>query len=194
MPLLLYLHGYNSSPLSFKAVATRDWFARHAPEVEVLIPGVPPFADQAMRQIAALIEARLPEQVWLMGSSMGGFFAAALAERYGLKAVLINPAVNPSRGLHNWVGENANYHTGATWHFAESDIQPFRDLENGPPAEAENYRVLLQSGDEVLDYRDALQHYSQCHLVVEQGGDHSFVDFERHLPAIYQFLTNSLNN
>ena len=96
MPTLLYLHGFNSSPESKKALQTEQWFANYAPDIEFVCPQLPPFANQAMELLSRLIEQRLPDPVYLVGSSMGGFLANCLVERYGVKAVLINPAVSPT--------------------------------------------------------------------------------------------------
>ena len=96
MPMLLYLHGFNSSPESKKALQTRDWCAEKAPYLTFVCPALPPFVEPAMDILRSLIEQQLPESVYLIGSSMGGFFATCLAEQYNLRAVLINPAV--SRG------------------------------------------------------------------------------------------------
>ena len=188
MPLLIYIHGFNSSPQSHKAIQTERWFAENVPDIQFCCPTIPPFADQALSLLRDQIEHYLPQPVYLIGSSMGGFFATCLAEQYNLKAVLINPAVNPARGLHKWVGENANYHTGETWHFEHQHIAPYREIDPGELKNKNNYLVLLQSGDEVLDYRDAVERYQGCEVILEQGGDHSFVGYERHLPTVQRFF------
>ena len=193
MPLLIYIHGFNSSPDSLKAQQTRHWFQHNAPHVDVVIPKIPPFAAQAMALLQPLVENNGAQPVYVMGSSMGGFFASCLVERYQLKGVLINPAVDPSRGLANWVGENANYHTGEKWIFEPEHIEEYRALEGKMPADPKKYLLLLQTGDEVLDYRSAQQRYKNSHLVIEQGGDHSFVGYQQHLPQIYRFLTSEHN-
>ena len=188
--MLLYLHGFNSSPQSKKAVQTRNWLRDNAPEMQFCSPQLPPFAASAMTLLTQIIEDRLPNPIYLVGSSMGGFFATCLAEHYGLRAVLINPAVNPGRGLHDWLGENRNYATGESWVFEPHHIDEYLDLQPSQIKFKENYKLLLQTGDEVLDYRDAQHHYQGCQIITEQQGDHSFVNYQRHLQANYQFLVN----
>lgn len=193
MPTLLYLHGFNSSPESAKARQTQQWFGQNAPEIEFICPSLPPYADQAMAQLCEIVEARLPEPVFVIGSSMGGFFASCLAERYAeLGAVLINPAVSPDRGLDKWLGENSNYHSGETWLFEEHHIDEYQRWDPAAIKNKNNYLVLLQSGDEVLDYRDAEQRYQGCKIILESGGDHSFIDYHRHLETIHQFLLSTV--
>lgn len=195
MPTLLYLHGFNSSPESAKAQQTQQWFGKNAPGIEFICPSLPPYADQAMALLCEIVEARLPEPVFLIGSSMGGFYANCLAERYAefaIGAVLINPAVSPARGLDKWLGENSNYHSGEKWLFEQRHIEEYHRWDPTAIKNTNNYLLLLQSGDEVLDYRDAEQRYQGCQIILESGGDHSFIDYHRHLETIHQFLVSTV--
>ena len=189
MPTLLYLHGYNSSSQSKKAVQTQYWLAANAPHVQFICPDLPPFAVSAVDMLNSIVEAHQSETVFVVGSSMGGFFATCLAEQYGLRGVLINPAVNPTRGLSRWIGENTNYMTGEKWVFEPRHVDEFLHLETKIINHKSDYLVLLQTGDEVLDYRDAQNYYSDAKIIIEQGGDHSFIDYDQHLATIHQFLT-----
>ena len=189
MPILLYLHGYNSSSQSKKALQTKQWLALNAPHIKFVCPDLPPFAKSAVDTLSSIIEAHQPGSVFVVGSSMGGFFASYLMEQYDLRGVLINPAVNPTRGLANWIGENTNYMSGEKWLFEPHHIDEFRELESKRITLKSNYLVLLQTGDDVLDYRDAQIHYAGAKIIIEQGGDHSFIDYDQHLAKIHQFLT-----
>ena len=190
MSMLLYLHGFNSSPQSKKALETGRWMKLNTPDIEFCCPQLSPYASEAMDTLKALVEAYLPEPVYLVGSSMGGFFATCLVEQYNLPAVLINPAVNPSSGLHSWLGENRNFITGERWFFEPQHIEQYRDLNPQQIKCQKNYKILLQTGDEVLDYRHAQRRYKGCAIETEVGGDHSFVDYQQHIPAILKFLTH----
>ncbi len=191
MPALLYLHGFNSSPESAKAQQTRQWFAQNAPEIEFVCPELPPYADRAMALLRDIIIPRLSQPLFVIGSSMGGFYATCLVEQFdegNISAVLINPAVSPARGLHKWLGENHNYHSGEKWLFEPRHIDEYQRCDPQQIKNQKKYLVLLQSGDEVLDYRDAQQRYAGCKIILESGGDHSFIDYHRHLKTIHQFL------
>ena len=190
MSMLLYLHGFNSSPQSKKALETGRWMKLNTPDIEFCCPQLSPYASEAMDTLKALVEDYLPEPVYLVGSSMGGFFATCLVEQYNLPAVLINPAVNPSSGLHSWLGENRNFITGERWFFEPQHIEQYRDLNPQKIKCQKNYKILLQTGDEVLDYRHAQERYKGCAIETEVGGDHSFVDYQQHIPAILKFLTH----
>lgn len=190
MSMLLYLHGFNSSPQSKKAIETERWLQLNAPNIKFFCPQLSPYASRVMQSLVELIEAYLPQPVYLVGSSMGGFFATCLSEQYNLPAVLINPAVNPGSGLHSWLGENSNFMTGERWVFEPRHIEEYNDLNPQQIKRLPNYKILLQTGDEVLDYRHAQNRYKGCAIETEVGGDHSFVDYQQHLPAILKFLTH----
>lgn len=188
MPTLLYLHGFNSSSQSKKALQTQHWLAVNAPEVEFVCPDLPPFADQAFAIIESVVKACKDKKMVVIGSSMGGFYATCLIERYNMPGVLINPAVSPARGLNSWIGENKNYITGEKWVFEKRHVIEFEMLDPLVIRQSKNYMVLLQTADEILDYRDAQTRYQGARLVIEEGGDHSFMHYEQHLPDIYEFL------
>ena len=190
MAMLLYLHGFNSSPQSRKAIETEQWMQFNAPQIQFFCPQLSPYASEVMATLKPLVEAYIPEPMYLLGSSMGGFFATCLAEQYNLPAVLINPAVNPSSGLHSWLGENSNFMTGERWIFKPKHIEQYSDLDPKYIKRQQNYKLLLQTGDEVLDYRHAQKRYEGCAVETEVGGDHGFVDYQRHIPAILKFLTH----
>ena len=194
MSMLLYLHGFNSSPQSKKAIETQRWMVKNTPAIKFICPQLSPYASDVMSELRLIVEAYLPQPIFLVGSSMGGFFATCLAEQYNLPAVLINPAVNPGSGLHSWLGKNENFMTGERWIFEPEHIEEYVSLNPEKIERKQNYKLLLQTGDEVLDYRLAQHHYQGCHIETETGGDHSFVDYQRHLPANMEFLTNVHKN
>ncbi len=191
---LLYLHGFNSSPQSHKARATADWFARHRPEVRFHCPGLSPYPRRALATLEAVLADIASPSMLVMGSSMGGFYATWVAACCDCRAVLINPAVRPWRGRDYLLGEQANFHSGETYLFEQRHIDDFALAAVDRVARPERFMVLLQTGDEVLDYRPAVDQYRGAHLVVEEGGDHGFQDYERHLPAINEFWTRESND
>ena len=188
---LIYIHGFNSSPASLKAKQTEAWLVENAPEIPFYCPALSSLPDEACEQLQTLIES-LQEPIGLIGSSMGGYYATWLGEKYGLKSVLINPAVRPYEFMEEYLGENANYHTGERYTLEPRHVLMAKELEVSIIKKPINYWVLLQTGDEVLDYHQAETRYAGCPLTIEQGGDHSFQGYEQHLPAIIDFLQLSL--
>ena len=191
MTHILYLHGFLSSEQSTKAVATQRYFAEHHPDVVLHTPRLTNYPTRLQPQLEALVaqEPKLLEQgVRVIGSSMGGFLATWLTERFGGKAVLINPAVRPYELLQGYLGEHQNPYTGENFSLVAEDIDALVALDTPRVSRPENYRVLLQTGDETLNYREAETKYAGSDLVIEQGGDHSFTSYESHLSDLYGFL------
>jgi predicted esterase YcpF (UPF0227 family) len=148
-------------------------------------PALPPLASQAIREI----ESGLPKgAVCFLGSSLGGFYATYLAEKHGAKAVLINPAINPHLGLRAYLGPQKNLHTGEPYELTEAHLREWQALQV-PHVTPSRYLLLVETGDEVLDYREAVQHYAGAEQVVVQGGDHSLQSFPDHLPRILEFAS-----
>ena len=193
MQHILYLHGFLSSPKSIKAQATKAYFEKHHSDVTLHIPELSNLPSKVESQLLALIEstpALLEGGLKLIGSSMGGYLSTFLLEKFGGKAVLINPAVRPYELLQSFIGEHENPYSKEKFEIVASDMDVIKALEASSLSAPERYKVLLQTEDETLDYRLAEEKYAQSQLVIEQGGDHSFVGYENHLPAIAQFLLN----
>ncbi len=185
-PSIVYIHGFNSTPASFKAQQVRKaWLQLGLPQQQLLIPELHHHPQQAMAQLHAAI-AQL-EQPVLIGSSLGGYYATYLAQRYHLKALLINPAVRPHALFRDFTAEQINHYSGERWLLTEAHVQALAALEVAAPADAERFRVWLQTGDETLNYCLAEQYYAGCSVQIEQGGDHGFQGFAEHLPALFSF-------
>ncbi len=187
-PVLLYLHGFNSSPASWKAQALARFIDAHALAIDYRVPRLPFVPADAMSALVAEVESlAMDRRVVLVGSSMGGFYASCLAERFALRAVLINPAVHPHKLLRDYLGENRNFHDGLVQNLDEQHISQLRALER-PLRQAGAYWVLVQTGDETLDYRLATARYRAHRMTIAPGGSHGFDDFEQFIPAILAYL------
>ncbi len=185
---LLYLHGFNSSPESHKAQLVTQYL-REKNCLDLLIcPQIPVVPLEARAFLEQLVEDTLQEhELSFVGSSLGGYYATYLAEKYSGTAVLINPSVKPYVTLSAYLGENNFYFEDEVWAFNEEHIQQLRDMDVETIAHAERYLVLLQTGDETLDYREAELMYKDAQCIIEQDGDHAFTNLERHLARIMQF-------
>jgi len=185
---LIYLHGFNSSPQSHKSRALSAYMADRGLLDRLISPAIPPVPAEAMVMLVDLYESnRCHGEVAVAGSSLGGFYATYLAERFNARAVLINPAVRPHLLLKKYLGENKNYYTSEHWMLEQAHIEQLRQLDVEHITRPERYLLMLQKGDETLDYRQALEKYCNCPVVLEEGGDHSFVGFENHIEQILKF-------
>lgn len=184
---ILVIHGFNSSPQSLKAQITRQYMQIMHPEVEVLCPQLASNPCAAIKQLCDIIEDDNHCQWYLTGSSLGGFFATYLAAKYQLKAVLINPAVKPYDLVDDILGEHSNPYTGEVYQVTVAHMQQLKLYERDK-IDRKSFFVMVQTGDEVLDYQHAVDKYQQCRLEVQQGGDHSFINFAKMLPNIVNFF------
>ena len=188
--MLLYIHGFNSSPQSDKGVITAEYIANHFPQLSFFQPQLPSAPKDAMALLIDIVEREKAkgEPLHFIGSSLGGYFASYLAETYGGKAVLINPAVTPFELFDEFLGSQYNPYTDETYEVLPADKQEVALYDTEVIFYPERFFVLLQSGDEVLDYKQAVNKYHCCQLLVEAGGDHSFIGYEQQLDRICQFL------
>ena len=192
--MLIYIHGFNSSPASFKASLLRKYVEQvHAREA-LLVPHLPHDPLQAIDQLKTLIEKHLkPGQkgrlypLCLIGSSLGGYYATWLAEHYPCRAVLVNPAVRPYELFEDYLGPNTNPYTGEQYELTLDHVNKLRQLEVAAITSPDRYLLMLQTGDEVLDYKQAIEKYAAVPSIVEEGGGHEFMGFDRHLETVLAF-------
>jgi predicted esterase YcpF (UPF0227 family) len=183
-PQIIYLHGFCSSPAAWKSRLLAEEMARRGMAAQFLCPQLSPVPDEAVASISRLIEQACGP-VTLIGSSLGGHYANHLAEKYGLQAVLINPATVDRLDLAQFVGDHANFHTGEQFTFTKAHASQLR-AQVARPAPA-HYWLLVETGDEVLDYRQAVEFYAGCWQTVLAGGDHGFTQFPGFIPQIIEF-------
>ena len=181
--MILYLHGFNSSPQSHKAQLMARTMAERGLAAHYACPALPPLADDAIREIERL---RPDAATCYLGSSLGGYYATHLVEKHGGRAVLINPAIDPHVGLRAYLGEQKNLHTGEPYRLTEAHLEQWQALW-APRVTPSRYLLLVETGDEVLDYRRAVERYAGAEQVVIPGGDHSLQSFPQHLPRILAF-------
>ena len=186
---VIYLHGLNSSPGSVKARALGNAIAA-LPEPQrprYFVPQLSHRPAEAMRAVRAWIAARDTTLLTLVGSSLGGYYATYLAERYDVKAVLINPAVRPYENLVPYLGLQRNLYTDEEYELTREHFAELEALKVTRITRAERYLLLVQTGDEVLDWREAVAFYAGAWQSVQGGGDHAFQNFEAQIPAILRF-------
>ena len=182
--MLIYIHGFNSSPASAKARLVKARLDALGRGAEFVAPAVPPSPAQAAELLDAL--AARHRGAALIGSSLGGYYATWLAEKHAMKAVLLNPAVRPYELLAPMVGLQKRFHTGEEYVFTTGHVAELRSLEVVRITPS-RYLLIVTTGDEVLDYRWAVERYRGCRQIVIEGGDHGLSQLADHLDAVLEF-------
>ena len=192
---LLYLHGFRSSPQSTKARMTAAWVQAQRPDLTWCCPQLPASPRAAMALVMDLIDghhtahAPWPDgQYAVIGSSLGGFYATAVAQRTGCRAVLLNPAINPARDLVKYIGELDAWHSDERLHFDAAFIDELHDLTPMLLTDLARYFAVIAKGDEVLDWQEMTARYAGCAIKLLADSNHALTDYAEHLPAVADFL------
>ncbi|MBG24235.1 MAG: esterase [Idiomarinaceae bacterium] len=191
-PVILFIHGFGSNGFGSKAQIMRDYCAKH--DIRFIAPSlshIPALAWQTLTELVEQLSALLaPQQLCVMGSSLGGFYAHCLAVKYHLKVVLINPSMHAGTSLQRALGEAINYYDNSPYEWRESYVDTLLQLEPTYPSALsdDNCWLLAQTADELLDYREAVIALPHARQTIETGGDHGFVDFARYPAQIIAFF------
>jgi predicted esterase YcpF (UPF0227 family) len=181
---LVYLHGFVSSPQSRKAVMLGDYVRNVAGDIAYRVPELHHRPSRAIAQVADAVRDTAPEDLTFVGSSLGGFYATVMAERLGCRAVLLNPAVHPHRHFARYLGAHRNLYTGEAFELTMEHVLDLQALDRAAITRPERYWLFVETGDEVLDYREAVAYYAGALHSVTRGGDHALTSFPEHVPDI----------
>jgi predicted esterase YcpF (UPF0227 family) len=185
--VILYLHGFRSSPQSFKARLMRARLEALGLIDEWRCPVLPVSPSESIALAETLAAEAADENITLIGSSLGGFYATWLAEKHGWRAVLLNPAVVPQEDLSGYIGEQPLWHGGGSIVVEPHHIDELRALCVPAITLPSRYYLIAATGDEVLDYRTMLAHYPGVRTTLIQGSDHAISDFPSYLDEVLAF-------
>ena len=181
---ILYLHGFCSSPASWKARLLSEEMQRRGLSAQLFCPQLSPVPAIAMAEMEAWLATQV-QPVTVIGSSLGGHYASYLAARHRLRAVLINPAVVSALEADRFIGEHENFHSGERFTFTAVHAQQLAEQIALP--DPRRTWLLLETGDTTLDYHAAQAYWFGCRQSVFEGGDHSFTRFPQMLPQLIEF-------
>jgi uncharacterized protein len=192
--MLIYIHGFNSSPQSNKAILLKNFAESIDLGDHIIIPQLHHEPAKALSQLERLVKQQINSPAYrpgcgpcLIGSSLGGYYATSLAEKYDCRAVLINPAVKPYELFNDYLGPNKNEYTDEEYELTMPHLEELRKMEVEQITNPDRYLLMLQTGDEVLDYKLAIEKYAAVPSIVEEGGGHEFMGFQRHLETVLAF-------
>ena len=184
---ILYFHGFASSSDSDKAKLIKNHISKISKDIKIFTPDLSNNFQEANNQIIELIKNNEKDIVF-MGSSLGGYYANFFADINNAKAILINPAIPPLKGFDEYLGENENYSTGEKFNVSKEDIKFLRSLVVKEFNNQKNVLVLLESGDEVLNYAETVKYFKGSNIDITFGGSHSYESMANKLEKIVKFL------
>jgi predicted esterase YcpF (UPF0227 family) len=188
-PEIVYLHGFNSAPQSVKGqlIARRAAALPDPPGFH--LPSLAHRPAEAIREVCAWIDAhaRVGRDLAVIGSSLGGYYATWLAEKYGARAIVINPAIRPCEDLRPYLGRQRNLYTGAEYEITPAHFDELAALRVARITQPDRYLLLVRTGDEVLDWRNAVAFYAGAFQYVAGGGDHGWTDFGGEVASVLRF-------
>ncbi|WP_308924455.1 YqiA/YcfP family alpha/beta fold hydrolase [Janthinobacterium sp. J1-1] len=185
--MILYLHGFRSSPLSMKSRLLAAQMQALGRSEEWRCPQLPASPKLAIELALSLVKDVTPAQLTIIGSSLGGYYATWLAEQLGCRAVLLNPAIVPLLDLEQHVGVTTAFHSDEPFEFRRDYIDELRAFAVPAISRPERYFLLAATGDEVLDYRDMVAHYAGARQTIIDGSDHGISEFADYVAPVLQF-------
>ncbi len=182
--MIVYLHGFRSSPSSRKATQLREALAARGRAAEYQCPALPP-SPRAAIEIAERIVADTPAaRLTLIGSSLGGYYATWLAERSGCRAVLLNPAIRPQDDLAHFLGVQTVLGSDEQFEFRHEYLEELEAIDTPTITRPDRYFLLAATGDALIDYRAMVRKYQGARQQVIEGSDHELSDFPKYIDDV----------
>jgi predicted esterase YcpF (UPF0227 family) len=191
--LLVYLHGFRSSPRSSKAVMTGEAvkaLSTSANPIQWYCPQLLASPKESMAFVEKQIQESAADRFVVVGSSLGGFYANYLAEKYGCKAIVLNPAVRAPRELAPHVGMMTAYDSDEPFDFRPEYINELQELQVEKITNPSRYFLIAAKGDELLDWQEMVHFYPGAKQLVLEGSDHGIADYADHLPKVLEFISS----
>ena len=185
--MILYLHGFRSSPKSMKARVVGVRMLEEGLDAELRCPQLPASPKEAIALALKLVDGVPPEQLSIIGSSLGGYYATWLAEHLGCRAVLLNPAVDPLASLDGQELVTTQFHSDEPFEFKAEYFDELRALKVEHITHPQRYFLIAATGDEVLDYRTMVAHYQGARQHVIEGSDHGISEFSNYVDEVLAF-------
>ncbi len=190
--LLVYLHGFRSSPRSSKAVMTGNAVKALSSEdtlFEWFCPQLLASPKISIEMVTQYINQSNADRIVIIGSSLGGYYANYLAEKYACKAVVLNPAVRAARELAPHIGMLTAYDSDEPFDFRPEYIDELKALQVEKITSPNRYFLIAAKGDELLDWREMVEFYVGANQLVLEGSDHGISEYGDLLPKVLEFIS-----
>ena len=185
--MILYLHGFRSTPQSTKASLLREALAARGRGGDYVCPQLPVSPRAAAKLALATAQMEVPDQLVLIGSSLGGYYATWIAEQLGCRAVLLNPAIKPYDDLRPYVGMQSVYGSDDTIDFKPQYLEELQAIDTPRITRPDRYFLIAATGDALIDYRTMVAKYARARHLIIEGSDHQIADFPKYLGAVLAY-------
>ena len=190
--MIVYLHGFRSSPNSRKARLLGAALTARGHGADYVCPQLPASPRAAVADVLERVQRVHPARVAFIGSSLGGYYATWLAERLGCRAALLNPAIAPYEDLKAHLGQQPVYFSDARIDMRPEYLEELRAIDTPRITRPERYFLVAATGDEVIDYRTMVAKYAGCRQRVIEGSDHQIQDFDRYVDEVLAFCGSAI--
>jgi len=189
--MIIYIHGFGSSGVSSKANILKEKLKEFDDLIAPSLSYIPELAIDTLKQLISSYKKY--ENVYLIGTSLGGYYATYLAEYFNIPAILINPAINPTETLRKQtLLGRINHYDNSRFTWGLNYLEQLKQYETNN-MNNDNYMLLVQKGDRVLDYKEAVDKLKKSFTIIEEGGTHRFENIENHIESMIDFFINSEN-
>ncbi len=185
--MILYLHGFRSSPRSIKAKQLATRLEQRGLGARWQCPQLPVSPRAAAALIDTVVARDDAQPLAIIGSSLGGYYATWAAERVDCRVVLLNPAIHPERDLVRDLGPQAVYHSDETVDIRPEFLDELKALRVGPVSRPERFLLVAATGDELLDWREMTARYPDVEQRIIDGSDHGLSDFDDYIDDVIDF-------
>ena len=185
--MIIYIHGFGGSGEGSKAKILRELLKEQgfiAPSLSY----VPQLAINTLKELISTFSKY--EKVYLIGSSLGGYYATYLADHFNIPAVLLNPSVNPRITLRKCTQDAPNFFDNSSFKWAENHVEMLKEYEI-TSIKSKLYMLMAQKGDELLDYKEAENKFKNSKQLIQDGGNHGFEGIEDMVKDIIKFFTQT---
>jgi predicted esterase YcpF (UPF0227 family) len=186
--MIIYIHGFGGCGKGAKATQFKEHYQQK--NIPFIAPSLSYVPTLALSTLEEIIENCQDREIKLIGSSLGGFYATYLANKYNLKTALINPSTNPILTLQRIKEENyrgVNFFDLSEFDFTSNHINSLeryyiKDIKK------ELFLVMLQRDDDLIDYQIAKELFDGSKMIIADGGGHGFEGIENYFKRVDDFF------
>jgi predicted esterase YcpF (UPF0227 family) len=184
--MIIYIHGFGGSGAGSKAKIFKELFK--AENRDFIAPSLSYIPELAISTLKELIESYRGD-IYLIGSSLGGYYATYLSKLPKVKrVVLLNPSTQPEKSLKRFLGLGVTFYDESRFEWNVNHIESLKRFKVNS-FDRDKFLVVLQSDDELIDYRVAKEMFKDVNMIVASGGGHSFTGVENYFDEINHFFS-----